>query len=76
MNDNKAVAGVNLGRMWGEHGRIDFWLRELLSWAADGRIAPRVDRIFPFSEAAAAHRRLEERRNVGKVLLAPDPALL
>jgi NADPH:quinone reductase-like Zn-dependent oxidoreductase len=76
MNDNKAVAGVNLGRMWDEHWRIDGWMRELLDWAAAGRIAPHVDRIFPFGEAAAAHRQLEERRNVGKVLLAPDPALL
>jgi NADPH:quinone reductase-like Zn-dependent oxidoreductase len=30
-----------------------------------------VDRAFPFDEAAAAHRYIHERRNVGKVLLTP-----
>jgi NADPH:quinone reductase-like Zn-dependent oxidoreductase len=30
-----------------------------------------VDEVFPFERAADAHRRIEERRNVGKVLLRP-----
>jgi NADPH:quinone reductase-like Zn-dependent oxidoreductase len=29
------------------------------------------DAVFPFADAAAAHRRLTERRNVGKVVLVP-----
>ena len=31
-----------------------------------------IDRVLPFSRAAEAHDRLEERRNVGKVILVPD----
>jgi NADPH:quinone reductase-like Zn-dependent oxidoreductase len=37
-----------------------------------GDIAPRVDAVFPFSDAASAHRRITERRNIGKVVWVPD----
>jgi NADPH:quinone reductase-like Zn-dependent oxidoreductase len=30
-----------------------------------------VDRSFPFAEAAAAHRYIQERKNFGKVVLTP-----
>ena len=36
-----------------------------------GRIRPVVDRTFPLAETAAAHRFIQERRNVGKVVLTP-----
>jgi NADPH:quinone reductase-like Zn-dependent oxidoreductase len=35
------------------------------------RFKPVVDRSFPFSEAAAAHRYIQERKNFGKVVLTP-----
>ena len=69
MNANKAVIGVNLGHLW---DRIDMLRREMLTLLADaeaGRIAPVVGKTFPLTEAAAAHRYIQERRNVGKVLL-------
>jgi synaptic vesicle membrane protein VAT-1 len=68
MNDNRGVAGVNLGHLWGEVALIGETLRALLDLFARGAIAPRVDRVFPLAEGAAAHRFLQERRNVGKVL--------
>ena len=71
MNDNRSMAGVNLGRMWDQGHRTGRWLREILRLAAEGQLVPTIDGVFPFSEAAAAHARLEERRNVGKVLLTP-----
>jgi NADPH:quinone reductase-like Zn-dependent oxidoreductase len=69
MNDNKALAGVNLGRMWEERERFATWMRQLLSWAATGEIAPVIDRIMPAARAGEAQARLESRVNVGKVLL-------
>ena len=36
----------------------------------DGSLRPVIDRIFPAEDAAAAHRRMEENRNFGKLLLA------
>ncbi|HXX32086.1 MAG TPA: medium chain dehydrogenase/reductase family protein [Myxococcaceae bacterium] len=68
MNDNRGVAGVNLGHLWGETALIDESMRALLDLFRRGAISPRVDRVFPLAEGAAAHRFLQERRNVGKVL--------
>jgi NADPH:quinone reductase-like Zn-dependent oxidoreductase len=69
MNDNKAVMGVNLGHLW-DH--LDMLRREMLALLADwdaGRIQPVVSKTFPLVEAAAAHRFIQERQNVGKVVL-------
>jgi NADPH:quinone reductase-like Zn-dependent oxidoreductase len=74
MNDNRAGAGVNLGHMWDQGQRLGGWMWELLSGLASGDLAPRVDRVFALERAADAHRYLHERRNIGKVLLATDPA--
>ncbi|MEU8644570.1 zinc-binding dehydrogenase [Streptomyces sp. NPDC048674] len=41
-----------------------------LSQAASGRLSPAVTR-FPLAEAAAAHRALESRATIGKVVLEP-----
>ena len=37
---------------------------------AAGRVAPVIDRVFPLSAAADAHRRLESGDHVGKIVLA------
>lgn len=42
---------------------------DVLGWIRDGRLSLRIDREFPLSEAAAAHRALESRETAGKVLL-------
>ncbi|HEX4574974.1 MAG TPA: medium chain dehydrogenase/reductase family protein [Gemmatimonadales bacterium] len=69
MNANRAVAGVNLGRLWGAAPILGPQLEALLAYARAGRIRPRVDRTFPLAEGAAAHRYIHERRNIGKVVL-------
>jgi len=71
MNENTGVLGVNLGHMWNEVDRLTGWLDRILGWWAEGKVRPHVDRSFPFAEAAAAHAYIQERRNVGKVLLVP-----
>lgn len=48
------------------------WLDCLYQGIRDGAIAPHVDRVFPLREVAAAHHYVQDRRNVGKVLLDPD----
>jgi NADPH:quinone reductase-like Zn-dependent oxidoreductase len=71
MNDNRAVAGVNLGKLWDVEGLLRPQLDILLEHARAGRIRPRVDRAFPLAEGAAAHAHLQSRRSVGKVVLVP-----
>ncbi len=68
MNDNKSVAGVNLGHLWNDQALLAPQVEALLGYALEGTLTPRVDRTFPLAEAAAAHRYIHERRNVGKVV--------
>lgn len=71
MNENRGVCGINLGHLWGRVDLFRSWLDPLLQWYEEGRIQPHVDRDFPMTDAAAAHRYLQERRNLGKVVLIP-----
>lgn len=71
INENKGVFGVNLGHLWGEVPRIRRWAESLLDLWAKGVVKPHVDRVFPFAEAAAAHHYVQDRKNIGKVLLEP-----
>jgi NADPH:quinone reductase-like Zn-dependent oxidoreductase len=34
-------------------------------------VKPKVDRSFGFDDAAAAHHFIQDRKNIGKVLLVP-----
>ena len=71
MNRNQGVHGVNLGHLWDRGPELRSMLAEMLALFADGTFEPVVDRSFPFDEAGAAHRYIQERKNFGKVLLEP-----
>jgi synaptic vesicle membrane protein VAT-1 len=71
MNANKGVFGVNLGHMWGEIERMRDWGDRLLDLSATGAIKPKVAKTFRFDEAPQAHHFIQDRRNIGKVLLVP-----
>jgi len=45
---------------------------DLLQWIDAGKLRLRIERTYPLSEAAAAHRDLESRRTAGKLLLIPQ----
>ena len=45
--------------------------RDIFEWAASGELKVHIDALLPLHQAAEAHLRLEERRNIGKVLLRP-----
>lgn len=69
MNANKGVFGVNLGHLWGEAEMTAGWMRTILNGVEEGWVRPHVDRTFPLAEVAAAHGYIEQRRNIGKVVL-------
>ena len=72
LNTNRGVASLNLLTWWDTDGNLDRVIRPLLADLQAGRLEPVVSEVFPFSRAGDAHRALAERRNVGKVVLAPD----
>ncbi len=71
MNRNKGVFGLNLGHMWGEAEKIGLWAHEIFRGIEDGWIQPHVDRSFTFDQIQEAHRHMEGRKNIGKVVLVP-----
>jgi NADPH:quinone reductase-like Zn-dependent oxidoreductase len=71
MNRNKGVFGLNLGHMWGEGEKVAGWTREVMRGVHEGWIRPHVDRTFTFDQIQEAHRYIEGRKNIGKVVLVP-----
>jgi synaptic vesicle membrane protein VAT-1 len=71
MDDNRGIFGVNVGHLWHKPDLIRGWAEQLLTWYAEGKIAPHIDRAFPFTQAPAAHQYLHDRKAIGKVLLEP-----
>jgi NADPH:quinone reductase-like Zn-dependent oxidoreductase len=69
MDHNRSVSGVNLGHLWGLMEMMRRELEALLVLYQQKKISPKVDRVFPLSAGAQAHRYLQERHNIGKVLL-------
>lgn len=81
------TCGATTGPNPSEEIRLIFWkqisilgstmandreFRALLAAVAAGRLSPRIDRVFPLSQAPDAYRRLEEGRQFGKIVLVPD----
>jgi synaptic vesicle membrane protein VAT-1 len=71
MGDNKTVTGTNMGHLFGRVDLLRPQFSALLEMYRAGEIHPRVDRTFPFAEAAAAHHFIHDRKATGKVLLVP-----
>ena len=71
MNRNKGIFGLNLGHMWGEGEKVASWTQEIMRGVHEGWIKPHVDRAFPFDQIQDAHRYIEARKNIGKIVLVP-----
>lgn len=71
MRDNKAVMGVNLTQLWTQAGMLRPWMEQIIAWYDEALFRPHVDKIYPFEEAAQAHQYIQDRKNLGKVLLRP-----
>ena len=71
LNKNRGVFGLNLGHMWHEPEKVAIWMRDIIRGVSEEWVRPYVDRSFSFTEAGQAHKYLEERKNIGKVVLVP-----
>lgn len=69
LNHNRSIGGLNLGRLWGEIDRLRGVACMVIDAWSNGEVSPVVWAEVPFDSAAEAHRILEERRNVGKVII-------
>jgi NADPH:quinone reductase-like Zn-dependent oxidoreductase len=71
MNENKGVFGLNMLSWWDREGQLDRVTEPLMAAFERGELKPVVAEAFPFDRAPDAHRFIEERRNIGKVVLVP-----
>jgi NADPH:quinone reductase-like Zn-dependent oxidoreductase len=72
MNRNRGVFGLNLGHLWSETGRLRSAAETLLSGFVAGQLRPVIAKTFPLDKAADAHRYIQSRANIGKVILTID----
>ena len=69
---NVGLQGLYLGRLMRHRPElVQEVTRELVALWEQGAIRPLVGATFPLEQAAEAHRLIEERRHVGKVVLVP-----
>jgi len=71
LNRNRGVFGLNLGHMWHEPEKVALWMRDILRGVEEGWVQPYVDQAFSFADVGKAHQYLEDRKNIGKVVLVP-----
>jgi NADPH:quinone reductase-like Zn-dependent oxidoreductase len=69
IHTNKGIFGFNLGLITGKERYFEEAATELLTWYNLGAIRPLVGKIFPFGEIVEAHRYLQNRLSVGKVVV-------
>jgi NADPH:quinone reductase-like Zn-dependent oxidoreductase len=69
MQSSRSVIGLNLLTLWDSKGSLDDFIEPLREWVDRGELRPVVAEAFPLERGADAHRFVEERKNVGKVVL-------
>ncbi len=71
MRENRGVAGVHMGTLANHPEALRRALEGVTRLAGEGALSPVIDGVHPFEAAAEAHRRIETRANVGKLILRP-----
>ena len=69
INRNRGVFGLQVGHLWNERRQLAPIMDMLMSELAAQRLTPVVSRTFPLEKAAEAHRFIQSRQNIGKVVL-------
>lgn len=72
IHSNKAVCGFQLAYLDEENELISSVVAKLFELYQQGKIKPRVDSVWPFEQVGDAMRHMQERKNIGKVLLVPE----
>lgn len=69
INRNRGVFGLNVGHLWDERRQLQAVMEMVMTELASGRLIPVVAKTFPLEQAADAHRFVQARMNIGKVVL-------
>jgi NADPH:quinone reductase-like Zn-dependent oxidoreductase len=69
INRNRGVFGLHVGHLWDERPQLAPLMEMLVSELRAGRLKPIVARSFALDKVADAHRFIQSRGNIGKVVL-------
>ncbi|XP_003222545.1 synaptic vesicle membrane protein VAT-1 homolog [Anolis carolinensis] len=69
---NKAVCGYHLSHMDEEWELLNGVVAKLIDLYNQGKIKPKVDSVWPFEQVVDAMKQMQEKKNVGKVVLVPE----
>ena len=61
--------GLNIGHLWEERRQLTPLMELMMTELSAGRLVPIVARTFPLDRVADAHRFIQARSNIGKVVL-------
>ncbi|XP_061837876.1 synaptic vesicle membrane protein VAT-1 homolog [Nerophis lumbriciformis] len=70
---NKSVCGFHLGYLDGETELISQAMNAILDLYKQGKVKPHIDSTWHLEQVGDAMRKMQERNNVGKVLLTTEP---
>ena len=68
---DRGVFGIHLGR-WKNLTHLEKAKNDLVKWIEEGKINPHVDKVFSKEQASEAHHYIQDRQNIGKVLIDFD----
>lgn len=69
--NNRAICGFHLGYLDSE--LVVDVMNSLLELYQQGKIKPRIDSTYHFEQVGDAMRRMQERGNIGKIILTTEP---
>ena len=69
INRNRGVFGLHVGHLWDERRQLQPLMELIMTELSAGRLVPVVARTFPLERVADAHRFIQTRLNIGKVVL-------
>ncbi|KAE8283441.1 Synaptic vesicle membrane protein VAT-1-like protein [Larimichthys crocea] len=70
---NKSVCGFHLGYLDGEMELITQAMNTIMDLYKEGKIKPRIDSTWHLEQVGDAMRKMQERNNIGKVILTTEP---
>lgn len=72
MVKNRGVFGVHIGHLWHRKEILRGEMQILVELIEQGKLDPVIDRTFPLEQAADAHHYIQDRKNIGKVVLTVE----
>ncbi|XP_043957181.1 synaptic vesicle membrane protein VAT-1 homolog [Gambusia affinis] len=70
---NKSVCGFHLGYLDGEVELLTQAMNTILDLYKQGKVKPRIDSTWHLEQVGDAMRKMQERNNIGKVILTTEP---